>query len=260
MTTSISSWVAHATRDPSDLMLSGMIDWCESKPAEGQAGSLCPWLMSDLHRILTMHVDRAAHKRRHSPFFVCGHACNELDHGASPMSALVRDDVYGLTPLAVEHRVGQSPLGAAIAEVKDRDSQLAVAIMSEHDFENADFFDVHRSLSISPTRDGVALAIIHAETLHKENADDEAEREDLLRASGYSMYMIDLRVGEDARHMHRRIASLMEDVFDEITQIKADAAARVLMSDPLWPAIVIRTGPEWRAAHGGALVGSTSAS
>ena len=60
---------------------------------------------------------------------------------------------------------------------------------------------------------------------------------------------IDLDGVQDDRTMHRHLAGLLEDVFDEVAGIKADAAARVLMSAPLWPAVVIRTSPAWRLNH-----------
>lgn len=249
MNAAISSWVAHATREPGQLLASAMQEWIDAAPAPGEPLAGCPWLTSELHRTLLIHVDRAAHKRRHVPAFVCRTSCGSPHHGLSPFSQLVRDDTYGGQPLQIVHSAGVSALGHAIGMVRNHDASLAVAALPESDFEDPDFFDDHRAALISPTRDGVVLAVIHADVPKKENADDEAAREDLLRACGYSMYMFDLRPHEEPQALHRRFALLMEDVFDEITQIKADAAARILMSDPLWPAIVLRTGPEWRAAH-----------
>ena len=75
-----------------------------------------------------------------------------------------------------------------------------------------------------------------------------------LRAAGYAAYTLDLARDEDPRHLHKRMAALLEDIFDEITQIKADAAARILSSNPLWPALVVRTSPEWRTKHGEPLI------
>ncbi len=166
------------------------------------------------------------------------------------MSTIVRDDPYGAQSLSVVHSHPETALEHAIKLVKDRDSALAVAVVSESEFEDPDRFDFHRGVLLSPMRDGVVLAVIHAPLDAKENLDDEMEREDLLRAAGYAAYTLDLSRDEDALHLHRRLASLVEDIFDEITQIKADAAARVLSSNPLWPALVVRTSPDWRANHG----------
>ena len=205
--------------------------------------------MSPLHRLVLVHVERAAHKRRHLPTFACQTMCNLEDHGPSPMSLLVSDDTYGMRPISIAHSADVSPLAHAIALARGEESTLTVGVLDEASFEDPDAFDLHRSAVIAPGRDGVTIAVIHADVDHKETADDEAAREDLLRASGYSMYLVDLRSSEDAAHMHRRLALLLEDVFDECIQIKADAAARILTVPPLWPALVIRTTPEWRAAH-----------
>lgn len=254
MSAPISSWVAHANREPSDFLLDVMDSWLTRRAPGDGAASSCPWLGSELHRLILVHVDRAAHKRRHMPTFVSTRPCEVDDHGQGPMSVIVRDDAYGAQPLSVVHSQPQTALEHAINLVKDRDFALAVAVVSEAEFEDADRFDLHRGALLSPVRDGVVLAVIHAPLHAKENLDDEIAREDLLRAAGYAAYTLDLSRDEDPRHLHKRTASLLEDIFDEITQIKADAAARVLSSDPLWPALVVRTSPEWRIKHGEPLI------
>lgn len=254
MSAPISSWVAHAHREPSDVLLDVMDTWLTQRESNAGAADSCPWLSSELHRLILVHVDRAAHKRRHMPTFVSTTPCDLTDHGAGPMSTIVRDDAYGQQPLSVVHSAPETALEHAINLVKDRDFALAVAVVSESEFEDPDRFDSHRGALLSPLRDGVVLAVIHAPLHAKENLDDETAREDLLRAAGYAAYTLDLSREEDARHLHKRMAALLEDIFDEITQIKADAGARILSSNPLWPALVVRTSPEWRTRHGEPLV------
>lgn len=256
MSVPISSWVIHANREPTDLLLDGMEGWLAAEPLLADNGQSCPWMTSYLHRLILVHVDRAAHKRRHLPTYVSGMGSDLVDHGMTPMSAIVRDDAYGHQALTVIHSAPASALARAIAEVKNRDFALAVAVVTEAEFEDPDHFDDHRGVLLSPTHDGVVLTVIHAPLLAKENLDDEIAREDLLRAAGYAAYTLDLSRDEKPHHLHRRMAALLEDVFDEFTQIKADAAARVLSSNPLWPALVVRTSPEWRTKHGEALVAS----
>ena len=254
MSAPVSSWVAHANREPSDLLLDVMDSWLTRGAQSDSDVSSCPWLSSVLHRLILVHVDRAAHKRRHMPTFVSTRACRIESHGQGPMSIIVKDDAYGAQPLSVVHSEPQTALEHAINLVKNRDFALAVAVVSESEFEDPDRFDLHRGALLSPLRDGVVLAVIHAPLHAKENLDDEIAREDLLRAAGYAAYTLDLSRDEDAHHLHKRMASLLEDVFDEITQIKADAAARILSSNPLWPALVVRTSPEWRTKHGEPLI------
>ncbi|NYI40686.1 hypothetical protein [Demequina lutea] len=254
MSALISSWVAHANREPSDLLLDVMDSWLTEGMLSDSSVDSCPWLSSELHRLILVHVDRAAHKRRHMPTFVSTRPCGLVDHGDGPMSTIVRDDVYGQQPLSVLHSAPETALAHAINLVKERDSALAVALVTESEFEDPDRFDSHRGVLLSPLRDGVVVAVIHAPLHAKENLDDETAREDLLRAAGYAAYTLDLAREEDPRHLHKRMAALLEDIFDEITQIKADAAARILSSNPLWPALVVRTSPEWRTRHGEPLV------
>ena len=254
MSAPISSWVAHANREPSELLLDVMDSWLtRGSFSEGDVDS-CPWLSSELHRLILVHVDRAAHKRRHMPTFVSTRPCTLESHGQGPMSMIVKDDAYGTQPLSVVHSEPETALEHAINLVKERDYALAVAVVSESEFEDPDRFDLHRGALLSPSRDGVVLAVIHAPLHAKENLDDEIAREDLLRAAGYATYTVDLSREEDSRHLHKRMASLLEDIFDEITQIKADAAARILSSNPLWPALVVRTSPEWRTKHSEPLI------
>lgn len=259
MSQAISSWVAHATREPATALLEGMNDWWLDMPVGQDPLARCPWLSSPLHRLVLVHVDRAAHKRRHLPTFVCATTCNLTDHGTSPVADMVRDDTYGTKPITISHVTEGSPLANAISLARGNESGLTVGVVSEPDFEDPEEFDAHRSILVNPARDGVALAVIHVAMTAKETADDEAAREDLLRATGYSMYQFDLRAGDDPKVMHRKLAILLEDVFDEIVQIKADAAARILMNAPLWPALVLRTTPEWRAAHPSGVVSPVEA-
>ena len=251
MNAPISSWVTHAGREPADIVIREMDAWWRQvRESRGQA-ALCRWRGSPLHSLVLVHVDRAAHKRRHQPTFVCKKPCGIAveDHGTTPMSSIVRDDPYGPQRLRVAHSDPDSARGHAIAMVKREEGTLAVALASEAEFDDPDFFDLHRASLVDPLRDGVALAIIHVPLEAPESQDDAMAREDLMRAAGYATYTIDLDGEEDDHAMHRHLAGMLEDVFDEVAGIKADAAARILMSAPLWPAVVIRTSPAWRRDH-----------
>jgi len=245
----ISSWVAHATREPGAALLTGMDQWWHNVPIGNDPLRACPWLSSSLHRLLLVHLDRAAHKRRHVPLYVCGADCSLTDHGPSPIATLLRDDAYDPAPIGVRHTLTRTALGDAIEAASGNDGVLSVAVVPESEFEDANDFDLHRSSLISPLTDGVAVPVIHVAATAKESLDDEVEREDFLRAAGWATYLVDLKHGEEPLTMHARLASAIEDVFDEISQIKADAAARVLMNAPLWPALVVRTTPQWRTEH-----------
>ncbi|MCB2411993.1 hypothetical protein LGT39_03910 [Demequina sp. TTPB684] len=256
MNAPVSSWVTHAGREPADIVIREMDSWWQDARGTRGPEAMCRWHGSALHSLVLVHVDRAAHKRRHQATFVCKTPCGLTleDHGSTPMSAIVRDDAYGPQPLRVVHSEPESAIGHAIAMVKGAESTLAVALATEAEFDDPDHFDLHRASLVDPLRDGVALAIIHVPLDAPESTDDAMAREDLFRAAGYAAYTIDLDGTEDDRAMHRHLAGLLEDVFDEVAGIKADAAARILMSAPLWPAVVIRTSPAWRRDHGATAV------
>ncbi len=251
MNAPISSWVTHAGREPADIVVRAMDDWWGETRQLRAPADACRCRASALHSLVLIHVDRAAHKRRHQPTFVCKTPCSleSDDHGLTPMSEILRDDTYGPQQLRVVHSDRESALGRAIAMVKGHEGMLAVSLASEAEFDDPDFFDLHRASLVNPLADGVSLAIIHVPLEAPESVDDSEGREDLLRAAGYAAYTLDLDGKEDDRAVHRHLAGLLEDVFDEVAGIKADAAARVLMSPPLWPAVVLRTLPAWREEH-----------
>ncbi len=252
MTTPISSWVTHAGREPADVVVNAMDAWWRTTRENATPQAMCRWRSNALHSLLLVHVDRAAHKRRHQPTFISKAPCglSPADHGTTAMSDIIRDDTYGPQQVRIIHSDPESAFGHAIAMVKGEESTLAVALASEAEFDDPNFFDAHRSSLIDPLRDGVALAIIHVTADGPESTDDAMARDDLLRAAGYAAYYLDLDGTEDDMSVHRTLAGLLEDIFDEIAGIKADAAARVLSSNPLWPALVIRSSPEWRQDHG----------
>ena len=251
MNTPISSWVTHAGREPADVVVTAMEEWWQNAREARAPEAMCRWRGDALHSLVLVHVDRAAHKRRHQPTFICKTPCGLAaeDHGLTPMSAIIRDETYGPQDVRIVHSDPDSALGRAITMVKGEESTLAVALTSEAEFDDPDFFDSHRASLIDPLRDGVALAIIHVPLEGPESQVDAMSREDLLRAAGYAAYTIDLDGDQDDRAVHRHLAGLLEDVFDEVAGIKADAAARVLSSTPLWPALLIRTFPAWRQEH-----------
>ncbi len=252
MNTPISSWVTHAGREPADVVVNAMDGWWRNERQARTPEAMCQWRGNALHSLVLVHVDRAAHKRRHHPTFICKTPCglSAEDHGLTPMSAIVRDDTYGPQNVRIVHSEPDSAVGLAIAMVRGEESTLAVALASEAEFDDPDFFDVHRASLVDPLRDGVSLAIIHASLEGPESTNDAMARDDLLRAAGYAAYTLDLDGDLDDRAVHRELAGLLEDVFDEIAGIKADAAARILSNTPLWPALVIRTFPAWRQEHG----------
>ena len=241
----VTTWTAHATREPSDDFLSAM----DRRWRDGLAAAAvpCEWSRRVLPGLVVVHVDRATHKRRLRTAHFTGGRCEATDHGFSPMSDLIPGDPYGPEPLCVRHTGEQSPLAAAIAAAKEEPHLLAIAVITEQQFTDIDSFDDHSGVHLRPESHGAVLPFVYAAA--EESPDDAFEREDLLRANGFSTYTVDVTsMGTDPIATQGNIAALMEDVCDEIAQLKADAAAGILTQNPLWPLIVVRAPAEWSPA------------
>lgn len=238
----VTSWTAHASREPSEQFLTA-IDrrWRESLAGKS---SRCQWRTQRLHALVLVHVDRATHKRRLRSAFFAGGDCDAANHGFTPMSDLIPGDMYGPESLEAVHTGEESPLAAAILAAKQDPQLVATTVITESQFTDIDTFDDHSGSQLRPESHGAVVPFLYAAA--DESLEDAFEREDLLRANGFSTYTVDATtMGEDPVAMHRNLAALMEDVFDEIAQLKADAAARILSQDPLWPLVIVRAPAEW---------------
>ena len=240
----VTTWTAHASRVPSDDFLAG-IDrrWRESL---GDEPAACVWFNSPLHALVLAHADRATHRRRLRTLFV-GHGECEREsegHGFSPMSELIPHDQYSPETIAARHTGSESPLAQALIAAKADPNLAAITVFTEEQFTSVDSYDAHSTSSLQPESHGVVVPFLYAS--EGESEDDAYEREDLLRANGFASYTVDVTaIEDDPAGTHRALAAVMEDVFDEIAQLKADAAARILTQDPLWPLVVMRAPRSW---------------
>ncbi|MFN3866755.1 MAG: hypothetical protein ACK4MD_08600 [Demequina sp.] len=240
----VTAWTAHATREPSDNFLADMDRrWRESLAAPH---SDCVWVTSALHALALAHADRATHRRRLRTLFVAHGTC-EMDsegHGFTPMSDLIPHDPYGPETIATEHTGQESPLARALSAAKADPNLVAVTVFTEEQFISVDSYETHSASHLLPEAHGAVIPFLYASS--EESEDEAHEREDLLRANGYASYTVDVTsIETDPIEAHRALAVVMEDVCDEIAQLKADAAAHILTQDPLWPLVVIRAASHW---------------
>jgi len=238
----VTTWTAHASREPSEQFLAAMDRrWRDGLECPA---TRCEWSVGRLHSLALLHLDRAAHKRRLRAIYVTAGMCDEGDHGFTPMSDLVPGDMYGPEAVRVVHTGDASPLAAAIAAAKDDPYTVAATVITEAQFVSVDTYDDHSASLLNPATHGAVIPFIYAPA--DESADDAYDREDLLRANGFSTYTIDVSaLGDDPIDAHRHLAGLLEDVFDEIAHLKADSAGRVMSVSPLWPMVVVRAPAEW---------------
>jgi xylulose-5-phosphate/fructose-6-phosphate phosphoketolase len=106
----------------------------------------------------------------------------------------------------------------------------------------------HSNKFLNPVTDGVVLPILHlngykiaSPTVLARIGDDELTS--LLEGYGHSVYWVD---GDDPVTMHRLMASTLDAVVEDITEIQRKARARAGGSErPRWPMIVLRTPKGW---------------
>ena len=142
----------------------------------------------------------------------------------------------------------------AFGAVFDNPDLVAVCVIGDGEAETGPLAaSWHSNKFLNPVTDGVVLPILHLNgykianpTVLARIPDDELES--LLIGYGYAPRFV---VGDDPLTVHRRLATVMDDVFDEIAAIQA--AARAQPADalsappqrPTWPMIVLRTPKGW---------------
>lgn len=251
----VSTWTAHAGREPSAELLRRLNGWwhvnagtAEDNLMTAPPPGACIWRTGPLHTLIVAHVDRACHKRRRLVTYVSREDCDATHgHGHTPMSTIVTGDPYGPEELLIEHSVPVSSLHHAYQRASAHPDMLTVTAMTEGEFSDPEYYHEHSSKQMNPLKGGVVLPFLcvpFADTPAEEEG-ATADREDLLRAHGYSSYTFDVDFRRLDIDGHREFAALIDDACDDIAGIKADAAARVLTADPLWPMVVLRTSRTW---------------
>jgi xylulose-5-phosphate/fructose-6-phosphate phosphoketolase len=105
----------------------------------------------------------------------------------------------------------------------------------------------HSNKFLNPLTDGVVLPILHLNgykiagpTVLARIPRDELES--LLRGYGWAPRFVE---GDDPHKMHAKMASTLDEVFDETQRMQRDARDRGVATRPCWPMIVLRTPKGW---------------
>jgi xylulose-5-phosphate/fructose-6-phosphate phosphoketolase len=105
----------------------------------------------------------------------------------------------------------------------------------------------HSNKFIDPAQDGAVLPILHLNgykianpTVLARIPDDELIS--LFEGYGHHVYLV---AGDEPEPVHRRMASVLDQVVDEIGQIQQSARAGTLHEMPRWPMIILRTPKGW---------------
>ncbi|MEO9340412.1 phosphoketolase family protein [Mesorhizobium sp. SB112] len=104
----------------------------------------------------------------------------------------------------------------------------------------------HSNKFLNPARDGTVLPILHLNGYKIANPTilarlDDEELTHLFRGYGYEPLFVE---GHEPAAMHRRMAAVLDNVFDTIAAIKQRAASGDV-SRPRWPMIVLRSPKGW---------------
>ncbi|PCC24634.1 phosphoketolase [Glutamicibacter sp. BW78] len=105
----------------------------------------------------------------------------------------------------------------------------------------------HSNKFLDPVHDGAVLPILHLNGYKIASPTvlariPEAELTALLEGYGHRPYLVE---GDDPETMHQRLASVMDDVVEEIHRIQREARNGTAAERPRWPMIVLRTPKGW---------------
>jgi Phosphoketolase len=105
----------------------------------------------------------------------------------------------------------------------------------------------HSNKFINPARDGTVLPILHLNgykianpTLLSRIPNEDLDH--LFRGYGYQPFFVE---GHEPEHMHRQMASVLDQVFEHIAAIQDQARHGLLEDCPRWPMVIVRSPKGW---------------
>ncbi|RMI09225.1 phosphoketolase family protein [Cellulomonas triticagri] len=142
-------------------------------------------------------------------------------------------------------------LSHAYGAAFDNPDLLVAAVVGDGEAETGPLATSwHSNKFIDPKSDGVVLPILHLNGYKIANPTvlariPEDELLDLMRGYGHNPHLfVGGFDGEDHAAVHARFAALLDEVMDEIADIKARAAAGD-ETRPSWPMIIFKTPKGW---------------
>jgi xylulose-5-phosphate/fructose-6-phosphate phosphoketolase len=143
-------------------------------------------------------------------------------------------------------------LSHAYGAAFDNPDLLVAAVVGDGEAETGPLATSwHSNKFVDPLTDGVVLPILHLNGYKIANPTvlariPESELLELMRGYGHTPYLVSGGFdGEDPMAVHARLAATLDEVLDQIADIKAAAAAGTLEGRPAWPMIILRTPKGW---------------
>src|SRR5436190_3125567 len=135
-------------------------------------------------------------------------------------------------------------LSHAFGAVMDNPNLIAACVIGDGEAETGPLATAwHSNKFLNPQSDGVVLPILHLNGYKIANPTVLAripreELEQLMRGYGWNPYFVE---GDEPARMHQLMASTMDQIVEEIAEIKA----RKSSERPCWPMIVLNTPKGW---------------
>ncbi|WP_029252238.1 phosphoketolase family protein [Paraoerskovia marina] len=229
---------------------------------------------------LYAHLNRAIAERQQSTIFITGPghggpglvASAYLDGTYSEIYPAITEDTEGLRRLFRQfsfpggipsHVAPETPgsiheggeLGYALSHAYgaafDNPDLLVAAVVGDGEAETGPLATSwHSNKFVHPAQDGVVLPILHLNGYKIANPTvlariDDDELVALMRGYGHEPHVFVAGFDDESHtEVHRRFATMVDTVLDEIAEIKARAASGDV-DRPRWPMIVFRTPKGW---------------
>jgi xylulose-5-phosphate/fructose-6-phosphate phosphoketolase len=143
-------------------------------------------------------------------------------------------------------------LSHAYGAAFDNPDLLVAAVVGDGEAETGPLATSwHSNKFVDPVGDGVVLPILHLNGYKIANPTvlariPEEELLQLMRGYGHTPYIVSGGFdGEDPLLVHERLATTLDEILNQIAQIKADAASGALTERPAWPMLILKTPKGW---------------
>jgi xylulose-5-phosphate/fructose-6-phosphate phosphoketolase len=139
-------------------------------------------------------------------------------------------------------------LAHAYGAVFDNPDLVAACVIGDGEAETGPLAaSWHSNKFLNPVHDGAVLPILHLNGYKIANPTVLArvpaeELSSLFHGYGHRPYVVE---GNDPPLMHRQMAAVLDQAFDEIRDIQAGARQHGFAQRPRWPMIILRTPKGW---------------
>ena len=134
----------------------------------------------------------------------------------------------------------------------DNPNLLVAAVVGDGEAETGPLATSwHSNKFVNPAADGVVLPILHLNGYKIANPTllariPESELVDLMRGYGHTPYLFTAGFDDEPMaQIHQRFARLLDEVLNQISDIKATASRSKNLDRPAWPMIVLRSPKGW---------------